>query len=368
MLKILNIKDINNIKKNIYIINGKILFNKPDQFLETDFEEIKFENDIFVSYGWMDSHVHCDETNKIYGSNPEDIGYKMGVTTIVDAGSVGIDGIEKMWEVKKNLKTDLRILLNISKKGIYKQSELSNLEDITFEIDKKYENFIIGFKARMSKSVTLNKGIKPLDIFLEERELKNIKKPLMVHIGNEPPKFSDISKRLRKGDIITHIYNYKNNSVFNFDYTLTNDLKTCINKGIIFDVGHGSESFNYKCVNGTYANGFKPDIISTDIYNKNIEDGTVKSLAVTMSKFRSIGFEWEEILKMVSYNPYKHFNLKKMGKIQEGYIANLTFFKIEKNKLLEFDSLNNSIEIEEEIKPYAVIVNGNFYEVPKYEK
>ncbi|ALD66507.1 amidohydrolase family protein [Spiroplasma cantharicola] len=363
MLKILNIKDINNNLINIYIWKSLIYLKKPKNIKEDDFKQIEFEKDIYVSYGWIDSHVHCDNQNKLYGSILDEIGYKNGVTTVIDAGSVGINSIERMWNINKQYITNLKILLNISKKGIYKQSELSNLKDIQFDYDKKFDNFVVGYKARMSNSVTLQTGLEPLKIFADTRKEKKIRKPIMVHIGNEPPKFLDIIKLLKKGDIITHIYNYKNNSLFNKDFTKTQDLEKAIDKKILFDVGHGNESFIFECAKESYRNNFIPDIISTDIYETNIKNKKVKSLSVTMNKFRKLGMEWKDILDRVIKNPYNFFNLRKMGEIKNGYIANLTFFKIKKNKNIEIDSKENILELEEQIVPLAVIVNGKFYEV-----
>ncbi len=368
MLKILNIKDINNNLMDIYILKGLIFLQKPLRFKEEQFKEINLDKDTYVSYGWIDCHVHCDNENKLYGSILDEIGYKKGVTTVIDAGSVGINGIERMWGINEKNITNLKILLNISKKGIYKQSELSDLRNIEINYHKKYKNFIVGYKARMSNSVTLNTGLKPLSIFTNFRKKQNIKKPIMIHIGNEPPSFFEIVNLLKEGDIITHIFNYKNNSIFNKDSTITNSLNYAIGKKILFDVGHGNESFIFNCAKGAFKNNFTPDIISTDIYEANIKNNKVKSLAVTMNKFRKIGMQWNEIIDRVTKNPYSYFKIKKMGEIKKNNFANLTFFKIKKNKVLEIDSKGNILKIEEQITPVAVIVKGQFYEVKNNDK
>ncbi|KAF5303740.1 hypothetical protein FQR65_LT18962 [Abscondita terminalis] len=239
MKKILGIRNINNKIINIYIINNKIYLNKPENTNEDEFQNIILDKDIYVSYGWIDSHVHCDKENKLYGSEIDEIGFHQGVTTVIDAGSVGIDDISRMYDYSKKAITNLKIILNISKKGIYKQSELSNLNDISINFnEKKFKNFIVGYKARMSSSVTLESGTKALEIFNQIRDEQNIKLPLMVHIGNEPPVFGDIFPKLRKNDVITHIFNYKNYSIFDKNYEITESLNMAIEKGIKFDVGH----------------------------------------------------------------------------------------------------------------------------------
>ncbi|AVN58913.1 amidohydrolase family protein [Mesoplasma florum] len=357
-----NVKTIDGKFINIFVKNSLIYTSLPKNSVVDEFEEIKIPNDIYVSYGWIDSHVHCDSNNKLYYANIDDIGYKQGVTTIIDCGSVGKENIGQLVEQIKKSKTNTKIILNISKKGIYEQSELKNLNDIDIDVEEKYADYIVGYKARMSASVTLDKGIEPLIKFNKLRN-KNNSKPLMVHIGNEPPKLKKILELLNKGDVITHIFNNKNNSVLNKNDEITEEIKLAIKKGIILDLGHGSESFDFNCAKKSFNLDLKLDTISSDIYHENASNGKVKSLANVMSKMRSVGYEWTEIIDKVTKKPAEIFNFEKMGSIRENNFANLTFFKIENSNEIEKDSKNNQIIIKERIIPISCLINGEYCEI-----
>jgi len=167
MYYIKNAQLINGKLINIYIIKDQLFTNLPKEYSDlSQFQEIKLDKDTYVSYGWIDSHVHADESNELYGAVIDDIGYKQGVSLVIDAGSVGIDNLERLFRQSKEALTNVKVLLNISRLGIFKQSELEDLTmiDIAYDLEK-YGDFVVGYKARMSSSVTINSGVEALKIF-----------------------------------------------------------------------------------------------------------------------------------------------------------------------------------------------------------
>jgi len=105
-------------------------------------------------------------------------------------------------------KTDVYSFLNISKIGLIRQNELSDINDIDIELFDKalanYPHFIIGIKVRMSRSVVGANGIYPLQKAKQMQKKSGL--PLMVHIGNNPPDLDEIANLLTKRDIITHCF------------------------------------------------------------------------------------------------------------------------------------------------------------------
>jgi dihydroorotase len=158
--------------------------------------------------------------------------------------------------------------------------------DIAYDLEK-YGDFVVGYKARMSSSVTINSGVEALKIFRKLSKKSSL--PLMVHIGNEPPTFSEIVNYLKSGDVITHALNFKNHSLFDKNYFPKKSLIKAKENNVYFDLGHGSESFNYLGGKKALANGFKLDLISSDIYRINQKNGIVSSLALTISKMHTLG-------------------------------------------------------------------------------
>lgn len=365
-LYIKNGKTIDGEPLELVIKNGKI--SKIDKKLVgIDAKEmIDLESEYFVSAGWIDDHVHCYEKLSLYSDKPDLDGVAAGVTTIIDAGSTGADNLPAFYELAKKAHTNVYAMCNISKTGIIAQDELGHMdrvnEELVHETIDKYRDFVVGIKARMSRSVVGNNGIIPLKRAKEiQRNNKNI--PLMVHIGTNPPELDDILDQLESNDIITHCFNGKKNGIF--DYESREIKKFAIEaykRGIIFDVGHGTDSFNFEVAKRAKEVGLVPKTISSDLYHRNRENGPVYNLATCMEKMLYLGYSMDEIIPMVTENPASNFDLTNKGKLEEGFDGDLTIFRtLNKEKTLT-DSNGNQVLANTVIDPKFAIVAGKVYE------
>lgn len=147
------------------------------------------------------------------------------------------------------MKTNVYALVNISKWGIVEQDELADLSKVqaTLVRDRLAElpKFIVGIKARMSKTVVGENGITPLELAKDiQRENQNL--PLMIHIGSAPPELREVLELLDAGDVLTHCFNGKPNGILDKETDQIKDFaKAAYEKGIVFDIGHGTDSFNF---------------------------------------------------------------------------------------------------------------------------
>ncbi|MGX7202891.1 dihydroorotase [Enterococcus plantarum] len=362
------IKNGKTIKGNpveIAINAGKIA--KVSEKIDADSKElIELEQGTYVSAGWIDDHVHCFEKMTLYYDFPDEIGVKKGVTTLIDAGTTGAENIHEFYDLAKQAKTNVYALINISKWGIVEQDELADLskvkEELVHNALAELPGFVVGIKARMSKTVIGENGITPLEM------AKNIQKennhlPLMVHIGSAPPELEEILAHMSKGDVLTHCFNGKSNGIVNKE---TNQIKdfawAAYDKGIVFDIGHGTDSFNFHVAETALREGMKATSISTDIYIRNRENGPVYDLATTMEKLRIVGYEWSEIIEKVTVTPAENFQLATKGHLKEGYDGDITIFKIEAGQKIVTDSNGFTRETKEWIKPVKTIIGGTVYD------
>ncbi|MCB5952126.1 amidohydrolase/deacetylase family metallohydrolase [Enterococcus sp. BWT-B8] len=350
---------------DIAILDGKIA--ETGVFVEGESkEQIDLKGESFISPGWIDDHVHCFEKMTLYYDFPDEIGVKKGVTTVIDAGTTGAENIHEFHDLAVQAKTNVYALVNISKWGIVEQDELADLTKIQKELVKKtltdLSDFVIGIKARMSKTVIGENGIKPLELAKEiQKENNNV--PLMVHIGSAPPELDDILEHMSAGDILTHCFNGKANGILDSEKGKIKDFATAAyNKGIVFDIGHGTDSFNFTVAETALKEGIKAKTISTDIYIRNRENGPVYDLATTMEKLRVAGYEWSEIINKVTAAPAESFHLKRKGHLVTGYDADLTIFTIEEGSKLLTDSNGFTREAAELIKPVKTIIGGVVYD------
>ena len=194
-----------------------------------------------------------------------------------------------------------------------------------------------------------------------QQENQNL--PLMVHIGSAPPHLSEILDGLDRGDVLTHCFNGKANGIMDQQTKeIKPFVKKAIEKGIIFDIGHGTDSFNFEVAEKAYEQEVKADSISTDIYIKNRKNGPVYDLATTMEKLHLIGYTWPEIIEKVTVAPAENFQLRKKGKIEEGFDADFTIFEWRDQKKTVTDSNGNQRTITEQIRPVYTIIGGKKYE------
>lgn len=318
---------------------------------------------LFISPGWIDLHVHAMSELSPYGDEIDDIGYKQGVTTIVDAGSCGADRIGALYQKSQAAKTNVLSFLNISHIGLERIDELSENswldEKKLSDALNRYSSFIVGLKARISKSVVKDQGIAPL-VTAKAWSIK-YKLPVMVHIGSGPPDIRDVLSKLTSGDIVTHFLNGKANNLFNQNGKPLNELTEAIARGVFMDVGHGTASFSFTVAEQAKAAGIHPHTISTDIYRNNRLNGPVFSLADTLTKFIYLGYTLEEVVKMVTVHAAERIGQPQLGTISVNGKANLTLFRVKNEKKQLVDSEGQYRTANQHIEVKGVVVNGTYY-------
>lgn len=346
---------------DILIKDGKIEAAGPNLAGTQKAEKtIDLKGKTYVSAGWIDSHAHCFAESPIYFDDPDLAGAAGGVTTLVDAGSVGADDIEKFYQLTQKSKTNVFSLLNISRIGIIAQNELSdmnNIDETSFqEAIEHHKGFVVGMKARMSKSVVGENGIMPL--IKAKKMQKKHHLPLMVHIGNNPPNIDEVADLLTRGDIITHCFNGKPNKILDASGYLKPSIARALARGVLLDVGHGGESFSFKVAEQAMRIGTYPDIISSDIYHRNRVNGPVYSLAFVMTKFLCMGFSPEQILRCVTEKAANFLALPAKGHLRPGFDADITLFDLKEEQTELTDAEGECRLGTHRFVPVAAIVAG----------
>lgn len=353
-----NVKHVSGEFLDIVIEDGKIAeLTSPGQ---GQGKQIVDFSGAYVSSGWIDMHVHAFPAFDPYGDEIDEIGIKQGVTTIIDAGSCGADRIAELAESRKHAKTNLFAFLNISRIGLQRIDELSDMSWINrekvVEAVRTYKDFIVGLKARISKSVVRDSGIEPLRA---ARALSNATSlPLMVHIGSGPPSIEKVISLLEEKDIITHYLNGKANNLFDEDGKPLQILTRAIERGVHLDVGHGTASFSFKVAEAAKKHHIGLDTISTDIYRGNRLNGPVFSMSNILTKFLYLGYSLQEVIDAVTSHAASWLNKPELGRIQVGDTANLTLFTVQDEEIVLIDSEGDKRTADQTIQPKGVVVNG----------
>ncbi|NBD24609.1 amidohydrolase/deacetylase family metallohydrolase [Paenibacillus glycinis] len=317
----------------------------------------------YVSGGWIDMHVHAFRELKPYGDAIDEIGVKQGVTTIVDAGSCGADRIGELQAAGSRSATRLLAFLNISRIGLERVDELSDPawidEQAVREAARAYPAFLVGLKARISRSVVREQGIEPLRRARRLSEMTGL--PLMVHIGSGPPAIDEVIGLLARGDIVTHYLNGKANNLFDGQGRPLPELTEAIARGVRLDVGHGSASFSFRVAEQARAAGVPLHTISTDIYERNRLHGPVYSLADVMSKFLHLGYGLREVVDAVTVHAAGWLGRPELGELKVGGPADLTLFDVVRGGRTLVDSEGETRTADTYIQAKGAVIDGSYF-------
>ncbi|WP_054958579.1 amidohydrolase/deacetylase family metallohydrolase [Paenibacillus dakarensis] len=353
-----HVKRVSGEEIDVIIENGKIAAVIPAG--EGKGDRVVDGHGAYVSSGWIDLHVHAFPAFDPYGDEIDEIGIKQGVTTIVDAGSCGADRIADLVASSRLTKTRVFAFLNISRIGLARIDELSRLEWIdkegVLQAVKEYSEFIVGLKARISRSVVGDSGVEPLRI---ARELSGeTRLPIMVHIGSGPPDIEEVIPLLQEQDVITHYLNGKKNNLFDAEGRPLDVLLDAIERGVHLDVGHGTASFSFQVAEMAKQHGIGLHTISTDIYRGNRVNGPVFSMSSVLTKFLHLGYSLEETIAAVTTNAADWLGKPELGRIQAGDRANLTLFTVDQRALELIDSEGERRMTDRVIEAKGVVVDG----------
>lgn len=335
-------------KMDILLRKGRIVKIAPQ--IEAENAEVIDASGCLVTPGLIDIHVHCFPQCSL-GVNPDVLGIQRGATTIFDAGSSGAENYEVFRKETINLcKTKVFTLLNVSKQGLAQPHELDDLKKIDVEAIKtmiaKYPENIVGLKARASASVVGAMGFEPIRLAAEIAH--EVKLPLMVHVGNYPPALTDVLNCLSAKDIVTHAYHGKKGGILNADGTILEEAVIARKRGVCFDVGHGVASFSFKTFKQVMSQQFDCDLISTDLHIENYE-GPVYNLAAVLSKLLNCGESLEDAISKTTSVPAKHYHLKDLGELREGFIGDISIMRHDKCNLRVVDSMNEALVLKERL-------------------
>lgn len=203
----------------------------------------------------------------------------------------------------------VRILayLNVCPAGLATKAYHENLDPACFQKNtilrylKKYKDQLLGLKLRSSKELVGEYGLEPLRTMISIAEEAHC--PVVVHTTNPPVPPEELAGLLRAGDVYAHVYQGKGDTVVRNGHVIE-EMREHQKRGVIFDAANGVNHFSLSVAQTCMAEGFLPDIISTDLTTKSAyKPGMVFSLPFILSKYIALGMPLLEIIRRVTTNP-----------------------------------------------------------------
>jgi dihydroorotase len=295
---------------------------------------------LYVTPGLVDIHVHVyagtGEPGSYAGDNslyPDGFTLRVGVTTVADAGCSGYRNFEDFKQrIIDRSSTRVLAFLNIvghGMRGPKYENDLSDMEaKPAAEIALRYKGIIVGIKTAHYSGLEWT----PVEHAVEAGMLANI--PVMVDFGaNRPerPMSELVTKKLRPGDIYTHMYSGLRNEQDPSGH-VNPAMWEARKRGVIFDVGHGGGSFAWRIAVPAIKEKFLPDSISTDLHVASMNSG-MKDMLNLMSKFLAMGLSIDEVVARSTWNPAREIHREELGNLSIGAPADVAVLRLEQGQL-----------------------------------
>ena len=354
--------------KDVAFADGKV-FALGDNLSPTEADETIDCSGLIVAPGMIDLHVHVFWGISHYGIEPDPHCIAKGVTTAVDAGSAGADTFPGFRKYVIDVSaTRLYAQLNISSQGMLTE-EIGELQDIRYAnvskamaMIEQHRDVILGVKVRLTQGSIVSEaaGLRPLYLAREAADAAGL--PLMIHPQDAYcDSLDDILAVMGERDILTHCFHNRACGILDGDGKVRRSVHQAVERGVIFDVGHGAGSFSWDIAERAIQQAVQPQTISSDLHIYNI-NGPVYDLATTVTKFMYLGLSLDEALYKVTAAPAQAIQMEnQIGTLRPGAWGDAVIFELQAGHFELFDTEGQLRVGRQRLAPRTVIRAGQAY-------
>ena len=364
---LLSILDGSERKADILVENGIIA--RIDKDIDAPAAEVFDAQGMYVSVGWLEAHCHFLRPNGTISLDPNEDLLRQGVTYALDLGTVGPDDYASCSQAIRAA-SDLRFrtYLNIAHAGMYppgKSVDFEGPEDIiperVIETVEKYRPELMGLKARIDDKFCFD----PVYVMEQMRALGDqLEMPIAVHAPRSRIGIEKLLQYMKAGDVLCHTL-AGNSDVMNI-IDKDGHIKPCVlearERGVIFDLSHGTNAYSYDTAEAAWKAGFFTDTVSSDLHGRNT-NGPVYNMGVVLSKVRGLtGKPWWWILNKAVAEPVRLQGIPdKAVEIRAGMQADLTVFRIDEGSFNYLDSKKENREFSEKATAVYTCLGSKVY-------
>lgn len=319
----------------------------------------------FVTPALTDIHTHIYWGATALGVKPEKVARRSGTGVFVDAGSAGAANIEGLKAfIFEPSPFHGFAFLNISFPGIFGFSAdlmVGEAEDLRLlnkqaclAAVERHADIIVGIKVRAGRLAAGENGGKALELALEVAEAARL--PLMCHVDFEPPTIDTILSSLRSGDILTHCCRPEPNAPVDEGHVREAAWKAR-ERDVRFDVGHGFGGFSFATCRTMLAEGFAPDLISSDIHCLSV-DGPAFDVLTTLNKLVALGVDMPTAIASATAKPAAAIGHSELGRIRVGEPTSLAILRKSGQPVSLKDAPGETLVAEEPLVCDGLVVGG----------
>ena len=319
-----------------------------------------------VMPGNIDFHAHVYWGGTSISVDADRVARRCGTTTWLDAGSAGPGNFAGFRaHVIEPSQTRILAYLHVGHAGIFAFSRTVMLgESLDMRlmdtancaaVARAHPELIRGVKVRIGAGTSGLNGIAPLYNALEAADRAGL--PVMCHIDQPPPRYTDVLAELRPGDTLTHCFRPFPNAPIHADGRVKEACWAARERGVLFDVAHGAGSFDFAVAEAMLTAGFPPDVISSDLHVMCV-DGPAFDNMETMSKFLLLGMPLMEIVRAVTLTPARVLGRPDLGDLTVGSTGDATVMRIEEGDFCFQDVVGQTRQARQRFALDSMVVAG----------
>jgi len=354
--------------------------------------------------GLIDTHAHVYQyVTGAFGMNPDLVGVRSGVTTVIDQGGASpltIDGFRKF--IAEPAATRVYAFISNYLAGglvghryvkLYGPDGINVAE--TVRAIERNRDLVKGIKCHAEVGGYSRWGIETLR--LAKQAAREAKVPVYIHLGRlwaeedgthiDPDSvLAEVVPLLDPGDILAHPFTKNPGAFVSSEGAVHPLLREALARGVRIDIGRGGHA-SFAAAQAVLEAGIRPFTIGADVHGYTIkrpadaawdagyfdERGrsssgdaatrlggpVVFSLAQVMNELLGLGFSLTEVVAMATRNAAEALGLSdELGSLAPGRVADVTVIACEQGTWRVTDSLGATLEIPERLRPELCLRAG----------
>ena len=321
-----------------------------------------------VTPGLIDLHGHFAHGIMPVNPHPDQVCTANGITTCVDAGSVGwfqFGGFRRY--VIDSADAQVLAFIHLSSLG---QSPLFSMripdmedlrwarEDEAVECIETNRDVVLGVKVRLSPSGTTEaNAVASMEAArrIADRSRSNI----MVHVMESPLPYAHVLRYLKPGDIVTHCYHGDTHSVLDEEGRIRSEVWAAYRDGIIFDTAGAPRHFSLPVCRAVVDQGMPPHTISTDMFTSpQARPSNSYTLHQHMSIFLELGMSLDEVVRAVTSTSAAVIGRDDLGSLKVGSIGDAAVLELKDGDFGYEDGLGNTLRASRSFEPVLTVKDG----------
>ncbi len=345
--------------------------------------------------GMIDTHGHVYQhvTGK-FGLNPDMVGVRSGVTTIIDQGGpscMTLGGFRHF--LAERSRTRLFCFISAYLVGGLEGHMYPDLygpigvnAEHTIRVGKDNLDIVRGVKAHAEIGGQSRWGLEVIKVGKEiSRELGL---PLYIHLGQLWPSVEegpvpDPDELIRElvpimdeGDMLAHPFTRHPGGFVSESGEVHPIVFEALDRGVHVDVGHGSH-FSFEVAKTVLDAGIKPFTLGADMHGYNVTvppeglDTSVReanpffgvapfNLTVAMSELMALGMAFEDVVATVTLNPALVLGkADELGALETGRVADISVLDVLNGRYKLFDNSGVEVITDKLVQPVMCFKDGH---------